>query len=288
MTNRDRAICMVFLLAMLFALLVVTGCPRSSSRVEPPPSSTTLSTITAYVNVSSGCQQPTVDLLKTARDVYDGLLAIEIIDFGDDADGARMWKEADLNCMAVLFDGEQLVAWDQDGEARIVDFSLPPGFNWTLEDLDSAITAFAERRLRRPTPEEQDNVQQLTPEQVPATAQSMTTDDGVEVGQLIIARTLAIEIACPIGDLTPLQRAAAAAKAIAKWTGRPYKPSDLKIEKSPSGLQVVAGDATVIAVTQDDADAAKTNPNTLAARWRDGIRRAITSAGSEPAAPSTD
>ena len=285
MTNRHRAVCMVFLLIVVFALLVVTGCPRSASPVGPPPSATTLPTITAYINVSSGCQKPTVNALKAAREVFDALLTIEIIDFGDSAAGTRMWKDSGLECMAILFEGNRLVAWEQDGEVKVVDFTMPPGFNWTIQDLDSAINAFAEGRLRQPTSEEQSNVQQLTPEPVRATAQSTTGDDGVEVGQLIITGTLAIEIACPLGDLTPLQRAAAAAKAVAEWTGQPYKPSDLQVQKAAGDLQVVAGDIPIITVTQDDADAAKTNPEALAARWHNGIRSSVTSALGKPAAP---
>lgn len=285
MTNRHRAVCMVFLLIVVFALLVVTGCPKSASPVGPAPSATTLPTITAYVNVSSGCQKPTVDTLKDARNIFDALLTVEIIDFGDNAAGTQMWKESGLECMAILFEGNRLVAWDQDGEVKVVDFTMPPGFNWTLEDLDNAIGAFSQGRLRQPTLEEQNNVQQLTPEPVPATAQSMTTDDGVEVGQLIINDALAIEIACPLGDLTPLQRASAAAKAVAEWTGQPYKPSDLQVQKAAGDLQVVAGDIPIITVTQDDADAAKTDSKALAARWRNGIRRAVISAPSKPAAP---
>ncbi len=292
MINPRRAARMTFLLIVLFFLLVATGCPRSSEQSVPtsavPAASVQLPTITAYVNVSSGCQKPTVDALKEVTTAFDGRLAIEIIDFGDDAAGARRWQEDGLDCMRILFDDRHLVAWEQDGEIKVVDFSMPPGFNWTLEDLDNAIAAFAEGRLREPTPEEKSNVQQLTPKQIATSAQSTTTDDGVEVGQLIIAGTLALEIARSLGDLTPLQRGAAAAKAVAKWTGKGYNPSDLSITKSPSGLQIVAGPITIITVTQDDADAAQTNLQALAAAWRNGIRSSVTSAAGKRHLPARD
>jgi hypothetical protein len=292
MIDPRRAACMTFLLIVVFFLLVVTGCPRSSEQSVPtsavPAASVQLPTITAYVNVSSGCQKPTVDALKEIATAFDGRLAIEIIDFGDDAAGTRRWKEAGLDCMRILFEDRHLVAWEQDGEIKVVDFSMPPGFNWTLADLDNAIAAFAEGRIREPTPEEKSKVQQLTPTQIATSAQSTTTDDGVEVGQLIIGGTLALEITRSLGDLTPLQRAAAAAKAVAKWTGKAYNPSDLSITKSSRGLQIVAGPITIITVTQDDADAAQTNVQALAAEWRNDIRSSVTSAAGKGHLPARD
>ncbi len=241
----------------------------------PPGEGAVLPHVTAYVNVTSGCQKPTVNLLNRAKQKCAGVLEIEIVDFGDSAVGADRWKEAGLDCMAILFDQVHLVAWDQDDEVKVVDFVMPPGFNWTLEDLEVALDNFAGGNLRQPTDEEINKLQKLEPEPVEAKAHPVKQDNANEIGQLIIGETVVIEISEPANDLTPYQRAETAAKAIEQWTEKSYKPSELKIAKSGDDLQIVAGDLTIITITEQDATAAETSLNELAPKWRLSIRRSI-------------
>ncbi len=270
---------LVFLSLTLFILLLVTGCPRSSQQAVVPLDETpVLPHVTAYINVTSGCQEPTVDLLTAARPSYAGVLEIEIVDFGDNAAGADTWKQAGLECMAILFDQVHLAAWDQDSEVKVVDFLMPPGFNWTLEDLQVALDKFASGDLRQPTAEEMGKLQKIEPEPVAAKAQALEQDDGKQIGQLIIAEAVVIEIKQPADDLTPYQRAEAAAEAIQQWTAQPYKPSELRIEKSGESLQIIVRDAAIITITEADAAAAGLPLNELAGKWRLAIRRSLAAA----------
>jgi len=264
----------VFLSLTVFALLAAVGCPKSTepASVETSELPESLPKVTAYINVTTGCQKSTIDLLGEAQQQYSGVIDIEIVDFGDAGDGARRWQESGLGCMAIVFGEDHMVAWDDNGKVKVVDFKMPPGFNWKLEELKEALAQFAAGSLRAPTAEEAPKVQKLEPKAIEAKAQAVKQDDGSEAGQLIIGEAAVLTITQPAGDLTPVQRAEAAARAIEEWTSGAYKPEEMNVEKSGEDLQILGGDTLLLTVTEGDAKAAVMPLAELAGKWRNRVR----------------
>lgn len=285
MTRRATYVPAIVLLLAAVALLSLVGCPskpealppavevRPQDLVQDGGAPAKSSTITAYVNVTSGCQVPTVNVLKEASEQYAGKLEIDVVDFGDGGEGAARWKASGLECMAIVFGEDTGVAWDHQGQRKAADFVMPPGFNWMLEDLKQALAAAAEGRLQKATDEE---LAAQGPQEPVALNAEAEGDE--KTARLIVAGTAAVEIAARDGELSPLQRAQAAAGALNKWSSEPYKPAQVRTSKTPDGTAVCVKDQAVLVATQADADVAGVSIEKLAEQWHAAIRSAVVNA----------
>lgn len=280
-----------FVLGLIAVLMVsLAGCPGRVPEEGPgvggaqvPALQPPAVTLTAYINVSSGCQQPTVDFIKELESKHEGRLAVEFIDFGDQGAGNRAWKEAGLDCMALQIDGASTVAWGEGEERRTVSFNYPVGFTWTHEDLAAAIEVALGGELGPGDPEE---AQALGLLQAKVTAQSVkVADTGVETGQFLINDKVVIEVTQSRGDLIPAQRVTAAAKALTEVLEQPFKPSSLSVEQVEEGWALMAGEAVLLIATEADAEAAHiepvgraSSPTQLAEQWSLALREALAKA----------
>ncbi|MBC7286920.1 MAG: hypothetical protein H5T86_02535, partial [Armatimonadetes bacterium] len=143
----------------LSAASAMPGC-RQAQVAEPhqppaasPPPAAPRAKVTAWINVTSGCQKPTVQILHELADTYKDRIDVEIIDFGQ-PDGARRWQESGLGCMAIEFNGETAVTFPKEGQETTAIFKMPEGFTWTHDDLRAAFAALANGTLRPATEEE--------------------------------------------------------------------------------------------------------------------------------------
>lgn len=118
-----RLLCISALLAGLSALPALAAGPVK---------------ITAYVNISSGCQKPTEQLLQDLAKKYARRVAIEVVDFGEAA-GRKRWQADGLHCMTILVDGSEKADIVYKGVNLQVAFQMPPGHNWLLEELETAV-----------------------------------------------------------------------------------------------------------------------------------------------------
>lgn len=137
-------------LVLLASVAIITGCNRGAS-TEPPAAAAVQ--VLGYINVSSGCQQPTVDFLKALPAKYPGV-QVEFVDFGDGGPGARRWEESGLKCMAVLINGESIVRYPLGQEMHMVAFRSPVGLAWTHEEFEQAVQAALAGKLEPVTEEE--------------------------------------------------------------------------------------------------------------------------------------
>lgn len=294
MTRCATYVPVVVLLLTGVALLSLVGCPSKPATAPPdeirpeelvrnmePP--TPANKVTAYVNVSSGCQIPTVNALKEASKQYAGKLEIEIVDFGDGGEGAARWKDSGLECMAIMFGADTGVAWDHQGQRKAADFMMPPGFNWTFDELEQALAAAADGRLQKATDEELAN--RPLPEPV---ALEATAEGDAKAAQLLIAGKKALEIQAASGDASAIERAEQAAKALNDWSSKPYMPAEMRTSKSADGATILVKGQPVLTATQADADAAGTSVDELAAQWDSAIRSAVTAAGGAGDKPGSD
>ncbi|NSW58586.1 MAG: hypothetical protein HPY44_21450 [Armatimonadetes bacterium] len=234
--------------------------------------------VTAYINVSSGCQAPTVDLVNNLGMDYADLVDLEIVNFGS-PEGERRWREDGLDCMAILFDkGEgpspALKFPGRDGKEKTVVFFMPAGFSWEHEDLEDAFKAMKDGTLQILSEEEARK--ELEPKEATITT-SFKEEAGK--GQVLIGDAVVITVEKDAGDVKAIDRAKAAAKVLGDWAQKPVHPSQVKVEAKDKLAALKVGETTVIEATQEDAKAAGVKgPKALATQWAEDIRKAIVTA----------
>lgn len=142
----------VLVVSLLAVLALLAGCTPSGSKGATGAAPTPVRLL-AYVNVSSGCQQATVDFLQSLPAKYPGV-KVELVDFGDSGAGATRWEQSGLKCMAIEINGQSIVKYPLDGAMKVMTFRAPAGFYWEHEDLDAAVRAAAQGTLQPATEEE--------------------------------------------------------------------------------------------------------------------------------------
>ncbi len=231
--------------------------------------------VKGYINVSSGCQQPTVDLLKkTARE--HERLDLELIDFGAE-EGFRRWREAGLTCMTITINGHQTVTFGEQGHRRIVTFSYPPGFQWLLPDLEAALKDAVAGKLYYAEEPGATKIRSRIPT-LRFTAREGTIN-GVKVGEVLVNGQVATRLRTTYEDLPPLQRAERAALRLRNALTAGFKPADIRSAKLEDGRMVLAVKQQVICIA-DEAQARmlKTTPTALAKGWASWLKKALTAA----------
>ncbi|MBD3292089.1 MAG: hypothetical protein GF393_04135 [Armatimonadia bacterium] len=280
----------VLLVAAVAALLA--GCPQQEApegMVEEPPNEIAEQEeiagqetssdadgavhLAAYINVASGCQDWTVQVLNDLNDEYDSV-DVEIIDFGT-PEGMERMRDNGISCMTLLFEGSPVVQFpDEDGGTRTVTFYFPVGFGWTHEDLEAAFAAIDAGEADILSEEEAREA--LAPEQVEMEVTVEETEDGVDV---LMNGQVALTITEEAGGKTPMERAEEAQAALTEWTGEAVHPRQLSIVDQDDGWSVMGRDAELIRVYKADAEAAGMDPGKkLASQWFKGIRCGIVAA----------
>lgn len=274
-------------------LLFITGCPAPNDQADTSAGNMAAPTneaaniapattapadgkvkVIGYINVASGCQAETVDLLnKLGMDNHD-LVDMEIVDFGS-TDGEERWRKDGLDCMTLLFNGSPAVKFPgPDGVERTVVFFMPAGMSWTHEDLEAAFAAIKAGKLQILTEEEAQ--QEMAPKFVELKA---TTRQRGNAAEVLLNGKRVIEFKVKQGDKTTAQRATAANDALDRWTAEPLDASELSMAPKNEDYLIVAGGNLVVTVTPADAKAAKAKDSQeLANNWLKELKKATTQA----------
>lgn len=138
-----------FVWGLLFCVGALSGCSFMQQTANKAPKVQIL----AYINISSGCQQATVDFLRALPQKYPEV-AVELVDFGDGGAGARRWEASGLKCMAILINGSPIVKYPTEKGQKIAAFLSPAGLFWTHEELEEAVKAALAGTLQPATEEE--------------------------------------------------------------------------------------------------------------------------------------
>ncbi len=269
--------------------LAAAGCKKAEAPPEFPQATPKTpagekAKLTAWINVTSGCQKETVQLLKELAETYKDRVEVEIIDFGQ-PEGARRWQDSGLGCMAIQFNGETAVTFPKDGEETTAIFKMPAGFTWTHEDLRAAFAALANGTLRPAT--EQEIAELTAPRMIDLDIRSQEVSDMVDghkrYGQLLINNEVVARLYGKLKGKSPAQRAKAAQLALEKWISQPVLPSDLSTAQGPDGWGVYAQEILVlVALPEDAARAGKDmTPEKLADKWLKAIRKHVAQAAAE-------
>jgi hypothetical protein len=152
---------LLLLCLILGAAAVLAGClaPRPAAI---PSAARPLLSILAYINVSSGCQQATVDLLNSLPAKHPGV-EVQLVDFGDGGEGTKRWEDAGLKCMTLELNGHSIVKYPVNGADKVMAFQMPAGFYWTHEDLEQAVQAALAGKLQPATEAEWDQTAPAAP-----------------------------------------------------------------------------------------------------------------------------
>jgi len=231
--------------------------------------------ITAYINVTSGCQASTVELVQRLAEEYADLVDLELIDFGS-PDGQKRWRNDGMDCMGLLFDdgsgpSPALSFPNAAGEKQTTVFFMPAGFGWTHEDLEQAFVALRDGTLKILSEDEAQR--ELAPRPVEASCEVVETAGGAEV-LIDLEKVFVVQV--DADGKMPLERAETAKEAIDAWLSEPVHPSQLQVAATDDGATVLAKDKVVITVTKADADAAKMkNPAQLASKWVNSMKAII-------------
>ncbi len=278
-----RRLCATFApAAVLACLLLAAGCnreqPAAGGAPPAPPPKPQKAKVTAWVNVTSGCQQPTVDLLNQLAKQYADTVDVETVDFGQ-PDGAQRWQEAGLSCMAIQFDGKAAVVFPRGGADKVVVFQMPAGFNWVHEDLTAAFSALAAGSLRAATEEEVKDL--MAPRLVELDVRAQEVRDvvtgGKAYGQLLVGDVVFARAYATVAGKSPAQRCKAAQLGLEAWLSKPILPSDLSVAQSSDGWGLYVGDQQVLLAAPEDAtgQAKDLTPQVLASQWLKTLRRQV-------------
>lgn len=260
-----RVLLHVFIVAMIVSLL---GCRATGTGAKPPKVS-----ILAYINVSSGCQEPTISLLQQLTEEHKGKVQLELVDFGDGGEGARRWQESGHTCMTIELNGSPYVKFPTPEGEKTVTFQLPEGFMWTHDELVAAVAAGLEGKLQTITKEEAAAAEPARLVRVTG-ATKAPAKPGMPTQVLLNDRPV-IEFYDKLDGKSPAKRAEAALLALRTWLHAPVKPTDLKTREGAKGWEVRALDKLVAVATPGDAKGAKTTPEKLAKSWALAIRHVV-------------
>jgi hypothetical protein len=164
----------LFLALLAGVLLTLGGCLANKQAAEsapaaPPPPPPPVH-LRAYINVSSGCQQTTVDFLHHLAQKYPRV-QLELIDFGDGGKGSELWQQSGYKCMTIEINGHSAVKFPAGNKTQAIAFHMPAGFLWNHDDLGHAVQAALAGTLQPAT--EAELAAQTPPQEVKAKLQEL-------------------------------------------------------------------------------------------------------------------
>jgi len=231
--------------------------------------------VTAYINVSSGCQASTVKLVDDLGVQNVDVVDLEVVNFGS-PEGYRRWQQDGMECMGILFDNGSgpspaLKFKGRDGKEKTVVFFMPAGFSWTHEDLEDAFAALKAGQLTILS--EDEAKKELAPHQIQVTVAIKDTNEG---SQVLVADEPVFTVAADAGDATAPERATAAKEAIEKWVAKPVQPSDIRVVDRDGAVVLMGGALKIITVTDRDAQQADAeSAKALALEWAGGLKKVV-------------
>jgi len=248
--------------------------PTGTSAGEPVASNKPIA-VKGYINVSSGCQQVTVDLLKRMA-AQNSRLQLELIDFGQ-AEGSRRWRADGFSCMTILINGHSTVTFGPRGSRQVVTFHYPPGFQWTVQDLEGALKAALDGTIYYGEEAGATKVESRLP------TLRITSREGVingrKVGEVLVNGQVAVRLRTTFDGLPPLQRAEQAAARLKRAMAVPgFQPSSIRVDTVTDGVALIAGDKVLCIADPPQAKLLNTTPTKLAQGWDASLTKALATA----------
>ncbi len=248
--------------------------PTTASPGEPVAADKPI-TVKGYINVSSGCQQPTVDLLKRMSQ-QSPRLQLQLIDFGQ-PEGSRQWRADGFSCMTILINGHNTVTYGPKGNRQIVTFQYPPGFQWALQDLEGALKSALDGTIYYGEEAGAAHVESRLP------TLRITSREGVingkKVGEVVVNGQVAVRLRTTFGGLPPLQRAEQAAARLKRAMAVPgFDPSSIRVDTVTDGVALIANEKVLCIADPPQAKLLNTTPEKMAQGWASALKKALVTA----------
>jgi hypothetical protein len=251
-----------------------TEAPATTTDAQPVASDKPIP-VKGYINVSSGCQQATVDLLKRMAG-QNPRLRLELIDFGQ-SEGSRRWRADGFSCMTILINGHSTVTYGAPGERQIVTFQFPPGFQWTPQDLEAALKAALDGSIYYGEEAGATTVESRMPTLRITSRESVI--NGKKVGEVVINGQVAVRLRTTFDGLPPLQRAEQAAARLKRAIATPgFHPSGIRVDTVTDGVALIASDKVLCIADPPQAQMLNTTPTKLALAWAGALKKALVTA----------
>jgi hypothetical protein len=248
--------------------------PATTPSAEPVASTKPIP-VKGYINVSSGCQQQTVDLLKRMA-AQNSRLQLQLIDFGQ-AEGSRRWRADGYNCMTIVINGYQTVTYGPPGKRLIVTFHYPPGFEWSLPDLEGALKAALDGSIYYGEEAGATRVESRLPTLRITSRESIL--GGKKVGEVLVNGQVAVRLRTTFDGLPPLQRAEQAVSRLKRAIAQPgFQPSSIRVDQVTDGTALVANDKVIAIADPPQAKLLNTTPAKLAQAWVASLKKALATA----------
>jgi hypothetical protein len=127
----------ILLTVCIFSAWFFLNGQRPSSEIATMPAEKVI--IKTYLNLGSGCQQETIDLLDNLAKEYSGKVFVEYIDFSTN-EGAERARKDGLSCAGLVINGKQIYAIiDKNGAQKDVTFSHPINAQYTADDVKTVV-----------------------------------------------------------------------------------------------------------------------------------------------------
>ncbi|MFQ6096161.1 MAG: hypothetical protein ACE5O2_00410 [Armatimonadota bacterium] len=227
--------------------------------------------IKAYINVSSGCQDDTVRVLKELARRYENV-SLEIVDFGRPK-GFEEWQKAGYGCMTILLNGHHTVTIGKPGHRRVVRFLKPAGFLWSHDDLRRAVQAGLRGTLYlgKEKGASETIVQALNAE---VTARRVKKGDDT-LADVFVNDAPVFRLAASQGAYNPFRRAELVAVRLQQVFDKGLNLQSLAVGDNKGNPCIRAGDVVIVTAYPDDAKHAKLKPGELVQQWGGNLVQAI-------------
>ncbi|PIY44866.1 MAG: hypothetical protein COZ05_07175 [Armatimonadetes bacterium CG_4_10_14_3_um_filter_59_10] len=233
--------------------------------------------IMAYINVSNGCQEPTVKYLKNYAANHRNEMALDMIDFGSEEGFAR-WRRDGLTCQTILVNGSSQfrvgsVGTPSSATPRIVTLKMPEGVRWTFEDLAAVLA----QELKSPGSSVLSDAKAREIAQRAPVATRRSQRNGKEEGEVIVGAQTVFRFSVPLDGKSAAQRTAESASILKKLYAQRLTSTEVSAAPRMDGSAglVVARGKTITVVSSAEAKPLQKNPVQAAQLWAFNLREAL-------------
>lgn len=230
--------------------------------------------IVAYINVSSGCQQTTVQYLKDYARNQHGAVSLEIVDFGTDEGFAR-WRDDGFDCQTIVVNGSSQFRLGSGAGARIVVFQMPEGVRWSFDDLAAVLA----QELKSPRSSVLSDAEALALAKRTPVASRQSKSNGKPVGEVVVAAQTVFRFSSSLDGKSAVTRAEEAASALRKLVDSGLQSDEVQVAAGKVGkgvVGVIVARGQPIAVVGDaEADLIQRKPIQAARFWAFNLRDAL-------------
>ena len=252
------------MLALLAAGAVGAGGQPAKAKVS----------IVGYINESSGCQEKTIQYLRSFAAKHPKDVRLEIVDFGAEAGHAR-WQADGYSCETIVINRGNQFRVGSGKAARIVVFKMPEGMRWTFEDLGAVLA----QEMASPGSSALSDAEAAKIARRSPVAWQKANWHGQTIGEVAVGGQTVFRFQGSLAGKTAAQRAETAATRLKRLYAAGLTSEEIQMERRAmgGGLVAVIGarGQDLAVVTQREADLVKKPASQAAMFWAFNLREGL-------------